>query len=230
MPEYQVNDAPAVVRLRKVQSQRRRDGLISHARDHTSQNGEDGIIERIFQLLPLRPYCHGIETTHNHDQMTIQHTSRICVDVGAWDGLHLSNTRSLLCNNGQKWCGILIEADPQKFNQLSSLYADTDHILVNTSISVINPLSNPNSLHRILEDKTTVKKLGDSPVDVDFLCIDVDGPDYHILHDLLHLSKCRPVVICIEFNPTMPNDLIYIPVRSDVQRQVRQLYCLPFIK
>jgi hypothetical protein len=67
-----------VSRRRLAKSQRKRDGLIKFSRDNTSQNGEDGIIAKMFELLPPSS------------------SPRFCVDVGAWDGLHLSNTFSLL--------------------------------------------------------------------------------------------------------------------------------------
>jgi hypothetical protein len=74
----------AVIRRRTVPSRRRRDGLIRYAADVTSQNGEDGILRRLVELLPkATPTC--------------EH--RWCVDVGAWDGAHLSNTHSLLNPN-----------------------------------------------------------------------------------------------------------------------------------
>jgi hypothetical protein len=64
----------AVIRRRSVESKRRRDGLIRYAADVTSQNGEDGILRRLFELLPkAMPTC----------------KHRWCVDVGAWDGVHL---------------------------------------------------------------------------------------------------------------------------------------------
>jgi hypothetical protein len=208
----------AIIRSRKVPSQRRRDGLIRFASDQNSQNGEDGIIERIFQLISIT----------NSDGTSYRQT-RLCVDVGAWDGVHLSNTHSLLCNNNNEkkncpvWRGILIEADPQKFKQLSTLYENTDNILLNVNISVINPNDNANRLHHILEKQTSVIKETTIPYEIDFLCIDIDGADYYVLHDVLHLSQHRPIVICIEFNPTMPNDLIYIPPRSDALRHVSQI-------
>ena len=47
------NPSSATIRLRKnCRSLRRRDGLIQYARDNTSQNGEDGIIAKIFDTLP----------------------------------------------------------------------------------------------------------------------------------------------------------------------------------
>jgi hypothetical protein len=36
----------------------------------------------------------------------------------------------------------------------------------------------------------------------------------------------RPRVICIEFNPTMPDDLVYIPSRSDTVRHGASLAAL----
>ena len=214
----------AVIRVRKVPSPRRRwDGLIQYARDNTSQNGEDGILHRLFQLLPSQA------------PSSPSHHMRVCVDVGAWDGIHLSNTRSLLQNDvgsdnatsscSERWYGVLIEADPLKFDQLVKLYRDdedtTNHnntLLLNRTISVVDPQHNPNSLHGILQQQQQAQFANEFMID--FLCIDIDGPDYHVLADLFHFSPYRPMVICIEFNPTMPHDLIYIPPRSDSERHV----------
>jgi hypothetical protein len=230
--QQQHSDRAAIVRTRKVPSQRRRDGLIRYAYDRTSQNGEDGIIERIFELIPHTP-----QRNHRCDDFTGDHHTRLCVDVGAWDGTHLSNTRSLLCSNSsnsQRWRGILIEADPQKFAQLAVLYNDTNNIVINKNISVLDTNNNTNNLHRILEHQVASGYVAGVPVDtdpstgvpslnIDFLCIDIDGPDYYVLSDLFNLSQYRPIVICIEFNPTMPNNLIYIPPRCDSQRHVSKI-------
>jgi len=64
-----------------------------------SQNGEDGIINKIFDII-------GIE-------------SKICCEFGAWNGIHLSNTRNLILNG---WSGILIEGDEGKFKELKRSY------------------------------------------------------------------------------------------------------------
>ncbi len=51
-------------------------GLLEEAaRDQFSQNGEDGILREILRR--------------------IQPSSKWCLEVGAWDGLHLSNARRL---------------------------------------------------------------------------------------------------------------------------------------
>jgi hypothetical protein len=200
----------AVIRSRKVLSRRRRDGLIRFASDRTSQNGEDGIIERIFQLLPVPDT--GIDMAKLR--------KRVCVDVGAWDGIHLSNTHSLLFGSDEQWLGVLIEADPHKFMLLSALHAGTSNSAINLSISVMDPYESPNSLHSILGKHEFFDADRLDLMQIDFLCIDIDGSDYYVFHDLMHCSRFRPTVICVEFNPTMPDDLIYIPPRDDCVRHV----------
>lgn len=80
--------------------------LLDHARNVNSQNGEDGIIARIFEVI-------GIE-------------SHQCCEFGAWDGIHFSNTRALLEDG---WGGVQIEADPERFKQLEDLYRDREDVL-----------------------------------------------------------------------------------------------------
>jgi len=202
------------IRRRKVLSQRRRDGLIQYSFNKTSQSGEDGIIQKLFELIPYN-----------------ENTIRWCVDVGAWDGKHLSNTHSLLSSKKQKWNGVLIEGDISKYQELVSLdrhnticiqkmvscYSRSSHSLV-TILSSLPPIVN-NEIHYL-------------PCDFDFLSIDVDGTDYWILYDLLlqqqqqqqqqdddyEQRKFHPKVICIEFNPTIPHDVIYIPPQDDTIR------------
>jgi len=61
-----------------------------------SQNGEDGVIEAIFERIGM--------------------TNRWCCDVGAHDGLTWSNVANLIF--GADWSGVLIESDQEKFDEL----------------------------------------------------------------------------------------------------------------
>lgn len=61
-----------------------------------SQFGEDGIIEKIFEILQPR--------------------SKICVEFGAWEGFYDANTALLWSQKG--WKAVLIEGDAEKFRQL----------------------------------------------------------------------------------------------------------------
>lgn len=185
-----LSDPSGTIRRHKIPSLRRQDGLIRFGKNNTSQSGEDGIISRLFSLLDTK-------------------APRWCVDVGAWDGKHLSNTFSLLHNPLEKWNGVLIEADADKFKELCNLYKDTETCCIQVMVSCIP--NSTNSLSNLLK-RSAPKEF---PQIYDFLCIDVDGTDYWLLHDVLHNSSYRAKVICVEFNPTMPHDLIYIQPRND---------------
>ena len=199
----------AEIRHRKVPSRRRRDGLIRFARDNTSQNGEDGVISRLLELLP---------PGHHDDQ---GQSIRYCVDVGAWDGKHLSNTYSLLVDTQQHreaFHGVLIEADPVRFVQLEELHRSLGNTCVNRAVSCAK--GSKNSLSAIIATHAP-----DLPKNFDFLCIDVDGTDYWLMADLLE-ADFRPSIICIEFNPTMPSEIIYIQPRDDGVRHGSSLAAL----
>ncbi len=61
-----------------------------------SQFGEDGIIEKIFELIGT--------------------SSKLCVEFGAWDGLKYANTALLWKHKG--WKAILIESDKSRYEEL----------------------------------------------------------------------------------------------------------------
>ena len=63
--------------------------LLDYKKNISSQYGEDGIIEKIIQILnPLE--------------------NKFFVEFGAWDGINLSNARLLFEKN---WNGMFIEGD-----------------------------------------------------------------------------------------------------------------------
>ncbi|MBI3631786.1 MAG: hypothetical protein HY219_02905 [Candidatus Staskawiczbacteria bacterium] len=77
------------------------DWLMQFAKNKYSQFGEDGIIEKIFEIVKGDKWC---------------------VDIGAWDGKKISNTYNLMTNYG--WSGVLVEADEKKFSELQETYKD----------------------------------------------------------------------------------------------------------
>lgn len=132
-----------------------------------SQYGEDGIIEKIFE-------CVGT-------------TSKICVELGAWDGLHLSNAANLWT---QSWKGVLIECDSVKFDQLTKNVRGYDCVCIKALVG----RRGERSLESILRGHGV-----GNPIDL--LSIDVDGDDYFIFESL---SELRPRVVIVEYNPTIP--------------------------
>ena len=99
-----------------------------------NQGGEDGIIEQVFNLIGYN-------------------TIPFCVDVGAWDGLHLSNTRNLLepepfSAEKPKWAGVLIEGNEERAAQLNQLYNSRNDVFTVCSLVDVEGI---NSLPKILD-------------------------------------------------------------------------------
>lgn len=117
-----------------------------------------------------------------------------CVEFGAWDGVYLSNTCHLIRDRG--YSAVLIEGDRKKVAQLDRNFPG-------------------NNIHKICRfvhfdgDSTLDNILSETPLpkEFDFLSIDVDGVDYYIFEGL---DKYQPKIICIEFNPSIPNNVVYI--------------------
>lgn len=121
---------------------------------------------------------------HIFDRIGVQ--SRVCVEFGANDGLSCSNTAQLWRND--HWKAVCVESDPALFQSLYSNSRMHNVIRVNTHVTPAGPYC----IARILADRGID--------DVDFMSIDIDGDDFHVLAQL----ACRPRVICIEANPTIP--------------------------
>jgi hypothetical protein len=81
--------------------------LLEHKRDVYSQTGEDGIIEKILEVIPRN--------------------DKWCVEFGAWDGLFMTNTRHLIESKG--FSAVLIEADRTKFRDLQRNYSQRSNVI-----------------------------------------------------------------------------------------------------
>lgn len=134
-----------------------------------SQWGEDGIIEEIFNRL-------GIE-------------SPICIEFGAWDGVHLSNVWNLWHNKG--WNALLVEMDEKKYIELEEKAKQFPKL--KTYCARVEA-QGENSIGNI------AKKMN-LPQVIDLLSIDIDGNDYYVFQQL---NFIKPRVIVIEYNPTIP--------------------------
>jgi hypothetical protein len=93
------------------------------------------------------------------------------VEIGAWDGFHLSNTRFLIEKN---WTHLLIDGDNHGNTEVKKHFVTKENIL------------------EILSSYNT-------PKEFDFLSIDVDGNDLYILEEIL--TQYFPTLIVAEFNP-----------------------------
>lgn len=145
-----------------------------------SQFGEDGVIAEIFNKI-------GIE-------------NKICVEFGAWDGIHLSNTWNLWKNLG--WECLLIEGDKNKYNDLIETTKTSSNV---KTLNAYVSFEGVNTLDNILEKFNF-------PKNIDLLSIDIDGDDYYILESLRRFS---PRLILIEYNPTIPPEIELIQSKGE---------------
>jgi hypothetical protein len=116
--------------------------LLQYQGNVASQAGEDGIIERIMEL--LRP------------------NQQFCVEFGAWDGKLHSNCFNLLKNKG--WNGIMIEANKDKYRDLVGTYAGHDNV---TTVNRFVDFEGANALDKLLDEFEAPRDFGLLSIDVD---------------------------------------------------------------
>ena len=117
-----------------------------------SQNGEDGVIEEILNLIGQ------------------SNLSLWAVEFGAWDGKHLSNTFHLV--ESKKFRSVYIEGDLDKFNVLV-LTAAKFPTIIPIRAMISHKSGRANSLDKLLAQT-------EIPDDFDVLSIDIDSFDLDI--------------------------------------------------
>ena len=154
----------AVIRIKKQP-------LSAFCYDRYSQNGEDGIID--FLISKIHPAV----------------DADLIVDVGAWDGVYLSNSKNQI---DKGWAGLLIEADSIRAKGAQEQYLDNQRVeVVEKFIGLQTPL------HEILATRLSQEKFL-------LLSIDIDGDDLAVFESVGHF---RPLIVVIEFNPEIPNHI-----------------------
>jgi hypothetical protein len=142
--------------------------LHAHRRTYYSEAGEDGALE--YLLGRLRP---------------VTRLSRVCVEFGAGDGRHLSNTYRLVAAAG--FAGLYIESDAARYRALrANMRAHAGVRCLQRRVGT----RGPDALEAILGEAAV-------PADFDILSIDVDGGDYHVWRAL---ERFRPKIVVVELN------------------------------
>src|SRR3989338_546574 len=153
----------------------------------------------------LLAYGSNVTSEHGEDGVIkrifeiIGTESRSCVELGALNGVHGSNVWQLVKKEG--WSGVLIEADRTYFEKLQQEFADTQSAeCINAFVS----FEGSTYLDNLLA-KTNL------PKHFDLFSLDIDGNEYHLWDSL---KKYRPRVMLVEFNPSIPNDVVFIQPRD----------------
>ena len=105
------------------------------------------------------------------------------IEIGCGDGLE-NNTHYLLLKG---WSGRWIDGDTKSISRIQR-----------------NLPNNPGRL-RVEKMFIDIENIGSIASDVDFLSLDIDGNDLHILKKFLEAA--RPKVICVEYNAKFPPPL-----------------------
>jgi len=146
--------------------------LIEFRNNVYSQNGEDGVLEEIFKRI-------NVASSNNE---------KWCVEFGAWDGKHLSNTFHLV---EQGWNAVYIEGDKEKYQDLLETVKQYPKIKpINAMVGFEE--SDSNNLNNLLSGTKI-------PEDFDLLSIDIDSFD-------LAVWQCfvgKPKVVIIEINSSI---------------------------
>lgn len=130
-------------------------------KNYYSQNGEDGVLEGIFNKLGI--------------------TEGWFVDVGAWNGVYLSNTYNLVLKG---WNGFEIEGNKVRAEKMMSTLPGY--------ITTVCRYVQPDDLDEILSSHYPP-----IPKSFDLLSIDIDSYDYWVWKNL---KKYSPKVVVIEYN------------------------------
>ena len=119
----------------------------------------------------------------------IPNLTKWCVEFGAWDGQKHSNTWDLIAKH--EYRGVLIEANPERFKELKKTHNSSINILLNALVG----FGSEDGLDALLAQTPIPKSF-------DLLSIDIDGNDYHVWNAV---TKYRPKLVVIEYNPTAAN-------------------------
>lgn len=155
--------------------------LDRYRRNVTSQCGEDGVIERLITLLPSTP--------------------KTCLEVGAGDGISLSNTNTLWSKNG--WRALLIEGEPLGVDMIKSRAAGATNV---TAICAFITPTGENSIDAIV-------KRANFPAHLGVLSLDIDSNDLEVLENLRDVTAD---IVVIEFNHEIPPETDYRDLPGDV--------------
>jgi hypothetical protein len=119
----------------------------------------------------------------------IQLRHRFAVDIGAGDGLTMSNSYNLFESG---WEGLAAEWDGARFSKLAYRYSGFP------GARLVRARINPDNVLNLLSAAEAPREFG-------FLNLDIDSYDYFVLEKLL--SAYRPSLICAEINEKIPPPL-----------------------
>jgi len=164
----------------------------TYCKNNYSQNGEDGIIEEILKRLDIN-------------------NGWVC-EFGAWDGIYLSNTYSLV---EKGFNAVFIEGDKDKYKDLLNT------VEKNKNIIPLNAYVDHNDSNNSLDNLLSTTNI---PIDFDILSIDIDSYDYQVWKSL---KIYKPKIVIIEINSSVdPNNNLHIHDQKYIGTGFRPMFDL----
>jgi hypothetical protein len=141
---------------------------LAYKKGHFSNFGEQKVIEKYIE------------------QLQIFSLSQTIVDIGAGDGIHMSNTYNFFMNG---WSGLGVEFDSRQSAKLSKAYKFYPNVFASRCQIT------PDNVNNLLKTYSIEKNFG-------ILSLDIDGYDFWVLEAIL--TEFRPCLIVSEYNEKIP--------------------------
>lgn len=132
-----INSSPT-----NISNSKANDWLLQFSKNITSTTGEDGILEKIFEIIP--------------------DCNKFCAELGAGNGIKFSNSYDLILNKG--WSSVQIEGDPIKYQELIKTHGENLKVVcLNKYVS----FSGTNTLDNIFKKESLDHNFDLLSIDID---------------------------------------------------------------
>ena len=160
------------------------------------QRWERELQERYNNPLYLEGYGYKVFSQNDEDGIIneifhrIKTTNKIFIEFGVQDGIE-SNSHLLLTTG---WKGLWIEGDSRYCLQINEKFRTS---LQEQRLTLLNSFITRDNINHLF-------RLANIQGEIDFLSVDIDGNDWHILKSILEGTQINPRVICVEYNALIP--------------------------
>ncbi len=117
-------------------------------------------------------------------------TNKMFIEFGVQDGMECNSHLLLLTG----WKGLWIDGNKNDCEKINKTFKTS---ILNNNLRIENAFITKDNINNIIKRNNIIG-------DIDFLSVDIDGNDYHILQSILDEKLINPRVICIEYNPLIP--------------------------
>ncbi len=170
--------------------------LLSKARYSGGQRWELELEERYKSKLYLERYGYKVFSQNDEDGMIdeifnrIGTTNKTFIEFGVQDGLECNS--HLLLTIG--WKGLWIDGSATDCNKIKKAFRTS---IDRRKLTILNEFITKDNINALFDNAGFSGEL-------DFLSVDIDGNDWHVLKSILEGKQVNPRVICVEYNSLLP--------------------------